>query len=414
MANEEHFRLFLQGVPCWNQWRKNHLALRPDLRDADLSRANTSGTPVNKVVLTGLGLSEQDVLRPNLCKANLNRTDLRRANLRRVDLTGADLNEADLRRANLEDATLRGATLRKANLGEANFRRADLTGADLSGADLLQTNLAACSLFKAVLTGAALSGASLVETNLSAATLTGVSFLGAQLIRTNLVDADLSGSSIYGVSVWDLKLNDKTKQENLIITPPGVPVITVDNIKVAQFVYLLLNNKEVRDVIDTITSKAVLILGRFTPERKDVLDALRTALRKRGFVPIIFDFDRPTNKDFSETIMTLAGMSCFIIADITNPKSSPLELQATVPNYMIPFVPIIQQGEEPFAMFRDLHNKYEWVLDPLIYPSSATLVAKLKNAIVLPALERRRQLAVKRAQELPIKNVSDYPEDDEL
>ncbi len=55
--------------------------------------------------------------------------------------------------------------------------------------------------------------------------------------------------------------------------------------------------------------------------------------------------------------MTLAGMCLFIIADITNPKSSPLELQAAVPNYMIPFVPIIQKGEKPFAMFVNLQTK---------------------------------------------------------
>src|SRR6266566_7635429 len=36
------------------------------------------------------------------------------------------------------------------------------------------------------------------------------------------------------------------------------------------------------------------------------------------------------------------------LVGITNPKSSPLELQATVPDYMIPFVPLIQAGEQPF------------------------------------------------------------------
>ena len=44
----------------------------------------------------------------------------------------------------------------------------------------------------------------------------------------------------------------------------------VDDLEVAQFIYLLLNNQNVRQVIDTITSKIVLILGRFTPERKAV------------------------------------------------------------------------------------------------------------------------------------------------
>ena len=80
------------------------------------------------------------------------------------------------------------------------------------------------------------------------------------------------------------------------------PEITVDNLEVAQFIYLLLNNERIRHVIDTITSKAVLILGRFTPERKAVLDALREELRKRDYLPVLFDFDKPASKDLTETV----------------------------------------------------------------------------------------------------------------
>jgi hypothetical protein len=82
-------------------------------------------------------------------------------------------------------------------------------------------------------------------------------------------------------------LTEDTKQKNLIITQPGNPEITVDNIEVAQFIYLLLHNEKIRNVIDTITSKAVLILGRFSiPERKAVLDVLRDGLRKRDLEPV--------------------------------------------------------------------------------------------------------------------------------
>jgi hypothetical protein len=35
-----------------------------------------------------------------------------------------------------------------------------------------------------------------------------------------------------------------------------------------------------------------------------------------------------------------------------------------VPDYMVPFAPILQQGEDPFSMFVDLQNKYDWVLRP--------------------------------------------------
>jgi hypothetical protein len=92
--------------------------------------------------------------------------------------------------------------------------------------------------------------------------------------------------------VWDIKVNEHTKQRNLIITRDGESVINVDNVKVAQFIYLLPNNQEIRDVIDTITSKAVLILCRFSEERKPVLDAIRDELRKpeHNYLPIVFDF----------------------------------------------------------------------------------------------------------------------------
>jgi hypothetical protein len=133
-----------------------------------------------------------------------------------------------------------------------------------------------------------------------------------------------------------LQLNDDTKQKNLIITKSQEPQITVDNIEVAQFVYLLLYNQKIRDVIDTITSKAVLILGRFTPERKKVLDALREELRKQDYLPILFDFDVPSNRDITETVSLLARMARFIIANLTDPSSIPKELEAIVPHLAVP------------------------------------------------------------------------------
>jgi hypothetical protein len=130
----------------------------------------------------------------------------------------------------------------------------------------------------------------------------------------------------------------------LIITLPDEPEVTVGNIEVAQFVYLLLRNEKIRDIIDTVGRKGVLLLGRFTEGRILVLERLREELRKRGYLPIVFNFDKPETKDFTETVRLLAGLSKFVIADITNPKSAPLEIQATVPEIMVPFRPIIEEG----------------------------------------------------------------------
>jgi len=59
----------------------------------------------------------------------------------------------------------------------------------------------------------------------------------------------------------------------------------------------------------SVCQQVVLILGRFTPERKVVLDAIRDELRKRDYLPVLFDFEKPANKDLTGTISTLANMA---------------------------------------------------------------------------------------------------------
>ena len=246
-------------------------------------------------------------------------------------------------------------------------------------------------LFGANLTGANLSGANLYETILFGANLSETLLSGTIFIETNLTNATIENASVYGISVWDIQTIG-LKQNNLRITKYGEPVITVDNLEVAQFIYLMINNENLRDVIGTIAKKGVLILGRFVPERKKILNAIRDKLREHDFVPIMFDFEKVSSRDFTETIKILAGLSRFVIADITNPKSAPLELQATIPDYKIPFLTIIQKGETPFSMFDDLQQKYDWVLPTISYSSETALLKGFKKGILDRALEADKRL----------------------
>ena len=59
----------------------------------------------------------------------------------------------------------------------------------------------------------------------------------------------------------------------------------------------------------------MLILGRFSNGGLEVLEALAAMLREMKYLPIIFDFDRPSDRNYTETIMTLAGLSRFVVAD---------------------------------------------------------------------------------------------------
>ena len=162
---------------------------------------------------------------------------------------------------------------------------------------------------------------------------------------------------MYGISAWDVKLEGAI-QSNLVITPSDESPIQVDNLEVAQFIYLLLNNQKIRSVIDTITSKVVLILGRFTPERKVVLDAIRDELRKRDYLPVLFDFEKPASKDLTGTIPTLANMARFVIADLTDPSSVPLRVgDGSFRTPKSPFRRSSWKGSKEFAMFADLKSE---------------------------------------------------------
>jgi hypothetical protein len=148
---------------------------------------------------------------------------------------------------------------------------------------------------------------------------------------------------------------------------------------------LLLNNRKIRDVLDTVTSKVVLILGRFAEPRKAVLDAIRHELRQRDYLPVLFDFDQPASRDITETVSTIAHMSRFVIADITDARSIPQELMAIVPNLpSVPVQPLLLSSQEEYGMF-GFFRRFPWVLEPFLYVDQSALLASLEEKVIAPA-----------------------------
>jgi Pentapeptide repeats (8 copies) len=346
--SKDHLAKLAQGKERWNEWRSDNPHIRPMLACAPLNRARLSGF---------------DFSYANLCQAQLRHAHLRRANFHQANLAGADLFDADLR----------GANFCRTDLFETQFPKAKLIGANLQGVQLARTN-----------------------------------FKGARLI----------GCTVYGMSAWDVELEGaiqkgfiiRYRQRNARGEERRGPEneVLVDDLRMAQLTYLRLNNQSFPQIIDTIGQRGVLILGRFSdPARKAVLDKLRQALIEREFIPTIFDFARPKHGDLAETIVLLAGLSVFVIADITNPKSVPLELQAIAPNRSIPIVPIIKEGKRPFSMISSL-SKYDWVLDPLVYDTPANLVKGLERAVIRPALAKSEALVEWKSQEPRTRHIRQY------
>jgi uncharacterized protein YjbI with pentapeptide repeats len=362
MADEKLLPILASGVLNWNHWRQEH----------------KGWIDLNGAWLHGIDLQpDQEHLKGHVTR-----------------LSGIDLRDAELARATLESCDLSGALLSGSVLVKANLRRANLAGADLRDADLYEADL-----YQANLEGADLSNARLTR---------------ARLVEANLAGANLQNSNIYGIAAWDIALNETTVQKNLVITDPSrtwEPEVAVDDLEVAQFVYLLLNRRKLRNVLETITSKTVLILGRFTPERKAVLEAIAGELRRNKLIPIIFDFERIQNRDFTETIRILAGMSLFVVADLTRPRSVPQELTATIPDYRIPFVPVIQEGEQPYAMLDDF-KKYDWLLQPVLaYKSADHLVRAFRPAVIERAWKKHLELQQQKNTRIQTESIDTFMQD---
>lgn len=371
MAIEAHVKTLAGGVSAWNRWRARHRKIEPDLSFAHLPVEDLNNADLHDVDLRG-------VVAPhlNLRGANLSRASLIDTILSGSDLDGADLSQAFMHKTDLSDCTLRKADLSSVygawvRLGAANLEGANMKGATLEWADL--------------------SGASLRGADLSGANLT-----CARLINTDLSEAVLSGSTVYGVSAWAVKL-ERAQQRDLVITKRDEPAITVDDLELAHFIYQMLTYDKVRRVLDTITSKAVLLLGRFTPKRKRVLDRIRDRLREEGYSPIVFDFNVPADRDITETVTTLARMCRFIVADLTEPASIPKELEAIAPRVAVPVQPLIQGTERPYSMFKD-YWKYPWILELKRYGSQAGLMANFRATVMEAAEAKAAELARTKAR----------------
>jgi hypothetical protein len=76
-----------------------------------------------------------------------------------------------------------------------------------------------------------------------------------------------------------------------------------------------------------------------------------TNLERLDFVPVLFDFEKPKARNYTETVTLLARMARFIIADLTSPRSLPQELQAIVPDLdNVPVQPVIRSSDQDYGM----------------------------------------------------------------
>ncbi|MEP6947727.1 MAG: pentapeptide repeat-containing protein [Ginsengibacter sp.] len=420
MTNDNNY------TDAWVAQRLQFLGLISGTQGDDFRAEDFSGQKLRGKNFSGANLRLANFVKADLREANFSFATLHMADLTRADLRGAKLAGADLLDALLVSAKLEGANFTAARLSDANLSRANLKGTLLGGADLTKSNLEGASLIgtylhssdareanftntkilgsnlcwskfhRAVFRSAKVISSGLVGANLNYCNLSNADFTDSDLIQCSLVGTDLTGCTlngarVFGASVWNIH-GEPREQTGLVVTPSGEAAVTVDDLELAQFIYLILNNGKLRGVIDTITSKAVLILGRFG-KRMKIIAEMRTALRRKGYAPIVFDFEVTSSKNLSDTIKLLAQMARFILVDVTDPQSAPYEIGIISMMNLIstPLVPLIEGEQKPFAMLEDILRQ-NWCTELHRYKHPEHLATIFETDILTSAEAKRRHL----------------------
>jgi len=284
------------------------------------------------------------------------------------DFSGLELTGVSIFAAFAEGLTIKNAIFKDVVIEEGDFSRANF-----SGSTFINTRFN-----KTILSDACFDGAVFVNCNLN---------------RVNLSDANFSVKEIretvvYGISSWGLNVSEDSIQSKLIIEKTygfysdflknkRIPMM-VDNIELAQFVYYLTDHKKMRDTINILNDKGVLLLGKFKHGGLERLYNLRQWFSDRNYMPMIFDFDRPDGMDFTETIVTMAGLSKLIVTDLSG-DSVPHELHAILSTFTKPV--IAYHDGNPYSMVRDLKRKNAYFQEISYDGTEQDLLNQLPDAV---------------------------------
>jgi hypothetical protein len=145
------------------------------------------------------------------------------------------------------------------------------------------------------------------------------------------------------------------------------------------------------EIMSELSRRRVLILGRFTGRRLEVLQKIKSHLAKHSnrYIPELFTFRKPDSRDLVEAIIGFAALSRFVIADLSEPKSVQSELEAIVPHFQsVPVVPLINRTGREYATFSSVQRRENVVKPTVRYSNLDDLVKKLDEEVV-PMAEQK-------------------------
>jgi hypothetical protein len=145
------------------------------------------------------------------------------------------------------------------------------------------------------------------------------------------------------------------------------------------------------EIMSELSKRRVLILGRFTGRRLEILKGIKAHLAKHSnhYIPELFTFRKPAARDLVEAIIGFAALSRFVIADLSEPKSIQSELEAIVPHFLsVPVIPVINRTGKEYATFSSVQRRENVVKPTVRYRDLGDLITKLDEQVV-PMAEKK-------------------------
>lgn len=200
----EYIELLSRGAKAWNEWRINYPFKAPCLREVNFVNAFSGSGFYNLPEFYGVNFSDVD----------FNCSSFRNSTFCDCTFDGAKITFSDLVDAYFQSCTFKNVNMRVCKIGSAHFIDCIFEDSDLSYCSAENTSF---------------HGSSFKNTALE-----NISF-----VKSDFSNTVLDGCRVYGISSWNLNL-DNSEQRNLVITKKNEPEITVDNIELAQFLYLMI------------------------------------------------------------------------------------------------------------------------------------------------------------------------------
>lgn len=398
MANKIHIKILEGGVENWNEWVRDEREKNNENRKIyweKLRKDNENGiyhsAPLFLPFADFIGADLEDF---DLSNSILNKADFKDANLKRADFQNAHLAEATF-----ESADLRGANFKNADLTRSNLKNCKIDNTTIfEGVILYEANLEELLINRVSFKNSKITNTKLSYIKIKESNFDGVDFSNSEItnseilnsnlkrtkfINTTITNCHLEDCNIYGASIWNLTTSN-TLQKDLLITDSGEQHIYIDDMDLANYIFLVRNDSNLTKIINASTSKFVLILGRFSEPRKSILESIKNNIRAYQYLPILFDFKKPDGRTLTETIGILAKLSRFIIADITSATFVLHELNHIIPIMVnVPLIPILVKGEYESLTFEHW-GKYPWVLPTYEYENEEELLNNIFIEIIEP------------------------------